>query len=660
MPRDIPVGNGSFLIVFDRDYLIRDLYFPFVGLENHVAGHAFRFGIWVDGQFSRMGPEWKKEINYLEDTLVTEVRTRNDRLGLQLNCRDTVDFHLNIYLKRITVTNLRSDRRDVRLFFSQDFRISGNEVGDTANYDPRNQALIHYKNKRYFLINCCHAGKYGVQHFACGLKETKGLEGTWRDAEDGVLSGSAVAQGSVDSTAGINVPLEAGAQSTAYYWICAGTTYQEVVKLNHVLSQKTPETLFKRTASYWKLWLSKELCPGQELLSAKVFWLLNRSLLIMRTQIDNGGAIIAANDTDILVFSRDTYSYMWPRDGAFVAASFVAAGYSELSRRFFDFCNGLIDPEGYFMHKFGPDGSLGSTWHAWWRDGHRELPIQEDETALVLWALWKHFDRFHDVEFIKPLYRNLIIRAAEFMLLYRDENSKLPKPSYDLWEEKRGVHTFTVCTVFAGLQAAANFADAFGESDLASKYRAAASEIKQAMKKYLFHPALRRFAKMATPDTQGKYTLDMTIDASLFALWYFEVFSPEDAMVQSTLQAVHDRLWVKTAVGGMARYENDAYFQSEKDDVQQVPGNPWFVCTLWWAQYLIACAKIKEDLKQPLQILEWVADHALPSGILAEQIHPRTHEPLSVSPLTWSHAAYVLAAFDYVERAKRMDNQEIP
>ena len=175
MPRDIPIGNGSFLIAFDHDYLVRDIYFPHVGLENHSVGHPFRFGIWVDGQFSEMGPEWQKTMRYLENTLVTEVTAKNDRLQLELICHDAVDFHLNIYVKEIVVKNLANTPREVRLFFSHDFHISGSEVGDTANYDPRNQALIHYKGKRYFLMSCCDPTKCGLEHFACGLRETQGL-----------------------------------------------------------------------------------------------------------------------------------------------------------------------------------------------------------------------------------------------------------------------------------------------------------------------------------------------------------------------------------------------------------------------------------------------------------------------------------------------------
>ena len=47
MPRDIPVGNGSLLVVFDADYTIRDLYYPRVGKENHALGNPCRFGVWT-------------------------------------------------------------------------------------------------------------------------------------------------------------------------------------------------------------------------------------------------------------------------------------------------------------------------------------------------------------------------------------------------------------------------------------------------------------------------------------------------------------------------------------------------------------------------------------------------------------------------------------
>ncbi len=101
-------------------------------------------------------------------------------------------------------------------------------------------------------------------------------------------------------------------------------------------------------------------------------------------------------------FSRDTYSYVWPRDGALVANALDMAGFPDIARWFYKFCSNVLTEEGYFYHKYNPDGSPASSWHPWVLKGNRAMPIQEDETALVVWALWRHYHRYRDIEFIRP------------------------------------------------------------------------------------------------------------------------------------------------------------------------------------------------------------------------------------------------------------------
>ena len=650
MPRDIPVGNGSLLVCFDGDYQVRDLYFPHVGQENHSAGHPFRFALWVDGQFSQV-KDWEKQLDYEEETLVTRLSARHRELGLELVCQDAVDFVLNVYLRGVTARNLTDRERDIRLFFHQDFHISGSEIGDTAFYDPRSRSVIHYKGHRYFLINCCDPYKCGVEFFACGTKEALEKEGTWRDAEDGDLSGNPIAQSSVDSTVGVRVPLGAHQEATVHYWLAAGTSYPEVVKLNRVTWEKSPQELIRRTRNYWRLWLRN---PQRDFagLPEGLRRLYERSLLILRTQIDAGGAIIAANDSDIVAFGRDTYSYLWLRDGALVAYALTRAGYPGPCRLFFDFCARLLTADGYFLHKYNPDGSVGSSWHPWLRDGHYQLPIQEDETALVLWALWEYFTRFREIETIRPLYRALVTAAANFLASFRDKETGLPKPSYDLWEERYGVHSFTVASVIAGLRAAANFAEAFGETEHAARYRQGAKEMKQALVRYFYHSQKKCLASRGTRTGNG-YELDETLDSSLYGLVLLEAFAPDEPEAATTLEKVRDNLWVKTAVGGLARYERDPYHR-RSEDYDRIPGNPWFICTLWAAQYDIRRARTRVELEKARELLDWVAAKALPSGVLAEQVHPETGAPLSVSPLTWSHATYVVAVHDYLDKLRTL------
>ncbi len=204
------------------------------------------------------------------------------------------------------------------------------------------------------------------------------------------------------------------------------------------------------------------------------------------------------------------------------------------------------------------------------------------------------------------------------------------------------------------MKAAAHFAEAFGESDLAARYDGAAEEMKKAALVHLWDEELGCFVRMVTVSQDGTVQKDRTLDSSITGLFIFGMLSPDDPRMQRAMQKLESSLWVKTDVGGMARYQDDYYHQVTKD-IATVPGNPWFICTLWLAQYRIAKAKNLEELHEALPLLLWVCDRALPSGVLAEQVHPYTDEPLSVSPLTWSHAEFIATVRWYAGKHRRFE-----
>src|SRR5690606_36736147 len=105
-------------------------------------------------------------------------------------------------------------------------------------------------------------------------------------------------------------------------------------------------------------------------------------------------------------------SYLWPRDGALVAAALDSEGMGEVARSFYGLCESIITDQGCFLHKYNPDGSPASSWHPWVSLGQPQLPIQEDETALVLWALWHHYAQHWDIEVVRSLFVSLITKAA--------------------------------------------------------------------------------------------------------------------------------------------------------------------------------------------------------------------------------------------------------
>lgn len=642
--RDIPVGNGSFLVNFDDKYQIRDIYFPHVGQENHTEGYPCRFGVWVDGRFSWIADdEWTRDLRYLPDTLVTDIALRNDRLQVGITASETVASHENIFLRRVRIRNAADTKREFRVFHHHDFRIYENKFGDTAFFDPDTFSIIHYKKHRYFLIGT----KPMFGSFSTGRKAFKSQEGTWRDAEDGSLQGNVITEGSVDSTIGVRFVLEPNGVYEFFYWITAGASYDEVVELDGSIKERTPEVYIGYAENYWRAWVNKQ--DGRlEALDEKVIALFRRSLLMIHSQIDNGGAILAANDHDVADRATDHYSYLWTRDGAFVANALDSAGYSYITRKFFDMCARIVHPDGYFLQKYNPDGTLASGWHPCWdpQTSTRLVPIQEDETALVLWALWEHYERFRDVEFSHRLYRSLVIRCADFMARFRDEETGLPQPSWNLWENSRGIHTFTCATVVAGLRAAANFADVFAESTRAERYRTAADEILTGVRRNLYSTSDGKFFRSLIPEPGGELRPDRTIDASLFGIFYFDCFEVDDPMVEGTMRAIEERLVVN---GGIGRFENDDYMRRPDSRT----GNAWIICTLWLAEYYIRRAAKKQELLKALELIEWVVGHALPSGVLSEQIGP-DGEQLSVSPLTWSHSTFVATVLSFQQRAEEL------
>ncbi|MGA7613845.1 MAG: glycoside hydrolase family 15 protein [Thermoanaerobaculia bacterium] len=655
MARDLPISNGSLMINFDHDYNIRDVYYPFVGEENQTAGDPSRFGIWSDGRFAWIeSPLWNKHCEYEPETLVTRVTATSSSLGIAALIRDTVDFDRDLFIRRVDLRDLRNQPRRVRLFLHLDGHLGENAIGDTVFYDPDQSSLIAYKGQRYILMSGASGDRFGLASFATGVKEQRGFQGTWRDAEDGELSRNPIAQGSVDSTGMIEATLTAGGEATVWFWWAFGRSFPEVTSLASLVRERGPASFMERTEHYWRLWSRKDDSHGLKLLSDPVRDLYRRSLLILRSQVNGNGAVIAATDSDAILFSRDTYSYVWPRDGSIAADAMNGSGYSDVSRKFFEFCFPLYTHDGYLLHKYNPDGSVGSSWHPWMSsDGSRALPIQEDETALVLWALWRHFAKFHDVEFIRPLYRAMVTRSADFLVRFRESHTRLPAPSYDLWEERRGIMSFTTAAVWAGLEAAANFTEAFGETTLTKRYRTAASEIREAAGKFLFDPASDSFVRMVNVSPEGAISIDPVVDSSVCGLWMFGMFAPDDPRIVSTMHRVMDRLAVHTPIGGYARYENDYYYQVTRDTAV-APGNPWIICTLWIARWKAEIARTVEELQQAVDLLDWATDRAMPSGTLPEQVDPFAGSPLSVSPLTWSHAEVILTVHRVIERMRHL------
>jgi GH15 family glucan-1,4-alpha-glucosidase len=656
MAKSLAFGNGSILVTTDRFAQVRDLYFPYIGLENHIGGHyAHKLGVWVEEQFSWTDDNtWTLDVR--SDTAYTGITTLySSRLQVELSITDVLYNEKNIFLRKIKVQNKTDRERNIRIFFNHQYEIYHSENLDTAFYDPMSNSVIHYEGRRAFLMNALHDGK-GFDDYTVGIFQIEGKEGTYRDAEDGILAKNPIEHGRVDSTIGVSLTIPAQSVKTFHYWLTVGYSIEEVKHLNQFVLENSPDAIMKSSRDYWNAWVERNEWNFYGL-GDTLIDLFKKSQFFLRSHVDRHGGVIASGDSDMLQFGRDTYAYVWPRDSAYVATALDWIGDRHSARQFFLFCNKAITDDGYLMHKYRPDGSLGSSWHGWLVDGKPELPIQEDETALILWALWEHWLVSKDLDFIDSIYDSFIKKAAMFLTSHRDPYSGLPKSSYNLWEEKFGVHTYTAASVYAGLRIAAQFAEILGKERSEHNFDRIAEEMRQAIVKHLYNPEDGSFYRSLVVDPRGMTIYDRTIDSSsAYGIFIFGVLPVDDDRLVKAMKLTKDKLSITTPVGGIARYEGDQYYRRHAEQ----PGNPWFITTLWYTQYAIARAQNDHDLDQVRADLNWVEHNALSSGIMSEQLDPFTGEQIGAAPLTWSHAEYIRTIVMYMKRLGELGITTIP
>jgi GH15 family glucan-1,4-alpha-glucosidase len=618
--RPLIYGNGTLLVCADERGVIRDFYYPYAGMENH--GGYMRLGLYDagKGEFGWL-ENWKirqryrsklpGDLNHAAGASLIGETTYESPDAVVTAC-DMVHHDRNVFMRAVQVRNASGLDKEFRLFSSQNYHILENNYANTAVRDG--PMLSHYKRDRFFL----HCSDPAFDQFTTGVSEWHGMEGTWRDAEDGVLEGNVVAHGTVDSTVGWTLPrLAPGEAWTAHFWVCVAENFLGAKAINDRVRAGDPRVFYRANFRYWDSFCSRAVVRlDLGALPEAVRETFKRSLLASACHVDRGGSIIASCDSQIKQQGADYYTYCWPRDAAWVAIALDKAGYGHLCSRTYRFFRRIIDPRGYFRHKYTPSGSLGSTWHP--------LPmIQIDETATPLYALYRHWAEERDVMTLSALYEPLVRPAADFLVSFLDDNS-LPRPSFDLWEERKGVYTYSCACVYSGLEGASSIAASLGDDESAVRWHAAAASLREAIIRELYDPGLGRFRRGIGDDT---------VDASLFAVWYLGVVPASDPRAAGTMRAIEKSL--KRPGGGVARYADDRY---------QGYMNGWPLCTLWLAQWYIRV----HELDKALAILEWCARNAAPGGLMPEQVDDDGH-PVSVLPLAWSHSTFALAAMELME-----------
>lgn len=643
MAKSLVFGNGRLHVGLDEHGLVHDLYYPYIGLENHLPPHGLphKVGIFVDGWLSWLDePGWHITVNYHDATMIGETVATNEALGVRLELTDAVDCQTNMFVRSIHIINLRSDERVLNLYCHQAFMIGDSASSDSAQYRPDLPAVMHYKGNRVFMASLSSSG-VDFDDFSIGTYDVEQNSGTFRDAEDGSLARNMVENGHVDSTIGLTLSLGAyDSVRASYVLVASETIYEAEHSLDEFRTNGTMHYL-ARTASHWRAWTGRARLSTR--LDERYRKAVDQSLIVIAAHLDARGAVMASLDSSLRHHPQDdAYNFCWPRDAVYVLWPLLRLGYTDELLTFFDFAMRGMHEDGYLYHKYRADGSLGSTWLPYKHpDGSVHPPIQSDETAAVLFLLGQYYRHTNEQAFITRYYETLVEPMANFLAGYTSDDG-LPLPSYDLWEHSYMTHTYTTAITYASLLEASEIADAYGRSADGVRWRAAA-EAMQSASNCLCDSENRYYYKGYSVGEHGERHFDETVDiSSVYGAFMFGLFDVEHEELISAVTTARERLG--DGGGLYARFIGDDYYGDSSTP------NLWPVVSLWMAEIALE----RDELDEAETILDAVMSLRSSSGLLPEQVDSKTRTSTSLTPLVWSHAELISALIDY-SQTKRSD-----
>lgn len=632
------IGNSKILATMKTNGELVRFWWPHITNPQHID-KSFG-GVFIKGVSKKTIWQNDKNItsvqNYQEDTNILITEGKCEKYKFEIKSCDFAVANGDSLVRCFRVYNHDNVPREMKFMYYSSFQTNDSKLYSSAYFDFDNDSIVHYKHKYCFAIG----SDLTIDEFT--------TENAFKDAEDGRLEGaqcSLTNEGAIGFNLGVINP---GEYKEVVIYISAGFGREEAIsELNNIKNRKIEEVISAEN-QYWKEYLSKTRKINVK--NEKIEKIYTRSLLVFKLLTDKStGAIAAAPEVDEAFEMCGGYGYCWGRDAAYIGKAFDKTGLTDMSKAFFNWSKNIQEKNGSFEQRHHMDGTLAPAWG-----------LQVDETGSILWGIYGHYEETKDMEFLKSM-RETIKKGADFLIGFIDKDTNLPKPSMDLWEERKGEHLYSAAAVYGGLIAASKISNIFDESPLAEKYLEVAENIKIAIVKMGFkeknNAFLRGIKVEVTEETYNKLvkenketskeigekgyvkyyeSQDEIFDISILGLSEpFNIIDAKDEKMISTAMAIEEKLWSKN-VGGIRRYENDSY----------IGGNPWILTTLWLALYKIRSG----ELDRAKELLHWATEHSTENYLLPEQINKESGKPAWIIPLTWSHAMYVLTAIELSEK----------
>jgi len=344
----------------------------------------------------------------------------------------------------------------------------------------------------------------------------------------------------------------------------------------------------------------------------KIAPLLEKSSEVIRDCCLRNGAIVAANSAKPY-FPKEAknYRFVWPRDAAYICMAADLLGMA-VQERFFRWCATAQDFEetGLFYEKYHINGTKAGAH------------FQPDQTGTLLFAIHEHYQRRE----IPDDILRLVMRAAHGLCAVWEKDHFTPV-TQDVWEERlcfpdlKENFTYSLAACHGGLLCANALVPH-------KKWLSVAHEMKNALVKVKIPSFYRSTGTLN----------DARIDASLLGLvWPFQCVKADEERMISTVEAMEERIVTNF---GVHRYEHDEYDGWMYEGIHRKKGaGYWPLLNFWMALYWAE----RGDRGKALTYFNKALDDVPQNNFIPEQIFHNTIQ-VSVSPLGWSHAMFVIAS----------------
>jgi glucoamylase len=292
--------------------------------------------------------------------------------------------------------------------------------------------------------------------------------------------------------------------------------------------------------------------------------------------------------------------------------------------------------------RVNPDGTLDIT--KWTRPQFDGPPLRA--LAVLRWARSVPFDAELDAAAL-----DLIGADLAFTLKHWRE------PSFDIWEEERARHYYTLAVSAAALSEGAEWLESRGDPAQAQTCRAASAEIRSALDEFWLPDEGYYRSRLLPSGERSPKDLDIAVVlAAIHADSGGDRHSPRDPRMHATLERLAELFDAEYAINhnrppergpAMGRYAGDRYFS----------GGAYYFATLGAAELCYRAAAgfsaaaggppamnrdtAREWFTKGEAYLATVRAFTPASGELSEQFDQRTGAQTSAKQLAWSYAAFI-------------------